>query len=134
MPLECWFEHGIRIGCNRKYLRLFCRFQEGALMRHIPSLLVSSSFIVAMCASSPVLAQPAPAAAASADQANTPPPPPADRTTGGTEPTVSNQTNASTDAAAADQSIVVTGIRRSLQSARNIRRNSEQIVDSVVAE
>lgn len=33
-----------------------------------------------------------------------------------------------------DQAIVVTGIRRSLQSAQNIRRNSEQIVDSVVAE
>ncbi len=30
--------------------------------------------------------------------------------------------------------IVVTGIRRSLQSAQNIRRNSEQIIDSVVAE
>jgi TonB-dependent receptor len=38
------------------------------------------------------------------------------------------------DAAAADEGIVVTGIRRSLQSAQNIRRNSEQIVDSVVAE
>jgi TonB-dependent receptor len=30
--------------------------------------------------------------------------------------------------------IVVTGIRRSLQSAQNIRRNSEQIIDAVVAE
>lgn len=30
--------------------------------------------------------------------------------------------------------IVVTGIRRSLQSARNIRRNSDQIIDAVVAE
>ena len=50
------------------------------------------------------------------------------------EPTVSNKTNAATDAAAADQSIVVTGIRKSLQSAKNIRKNSEQIVDSVVAE
>jgi iron complex outermembrane recepter protein len=32
------------------------------------------------------------------------------------------------------EDIVVTGIRRSLQSAQNIRRNSDQIVDSVVAE
>jgi len=32
------------------------------------------------------------------------------------------------------EEIVVTGIRESLQSTRNIRRNSEQIVDSVVAE
>jgi TonB-dependent receptor len=37
-------------------------------------------------------------------------------------------------AAAPGDEIVVTGIRRSLQSAQNIRRNSEQIVDSVVAE
>ncbi|MGZ2410725.1 iron complex outermembrane recepter protein [Sphingomonas sp. F9_3S_D5_B_2] len=31
-------------------------------------------------------------------------------------------------------SIVVTGLRRSLQSARNIKRNSDQIVDAIVAE
>jgi TonB-dependent receptor len=37
-------------------------------------------------------------------------------------------------AAPAGDEIVVTGIRRSLQSATNIRRNSEQIVDAVVAE
>lgn len=35
---------------------------------------------------------------------------------------------------AQDDSIVVTGLRRSLQSAENIRRNSDQIVDSIVAE
>lgn len=41
-----------------------------------------------------------------------------------------------TEEAAAPEgdTIVVTGIRRSLESARNIRRNSEQIIDSVVAE
>jgi iron complex outermembrane receptor protein len=33
-----------------------------------------------------------------------------------------------------DTTIVVTGLRRSLQSAQNIRRNSEQIVDAIVAE
>jgi TonB-dependent receptor len=32
------------------------------------------------------------------------------------------------------EEIVVTGLRRSLQSAQNIKRNSEQIVDSIVAE
>jgi TonB-dependent receptor len=41
-------------------------------------------------------------------------------------------------AAGADQgdgtAIVVTGLRRSLQSAQNIKRNSEQIVDAIVAE
>ena len=35
---------------------------------------------------------------------------------------------------AGDEEIVVTGIRRSLQSAQNIKRNSEQIVDTIVAE
>lgn len=34
----------------------------------------------------------------------------------------------------AGQEIVVTGLRRSLQSAQNIKRNSEQIVDAIVAE
>ncbi|MDQ4086956.1 MAG: TonB-dependent receptor [Pseudomonadota bacterium] len=38
------------------------------------------------------------------------------------------------DTGAGEEAIVVTGIRRSLQSAQNIRRNSEQIVDAVVAE
>jgi TonB-dependent receptor len=43
-----------------------------------------------------------------------------------------DQADGTTDASGDE--IVVTGIRRSLQSAQNIRRNSEQIVDSVVAE
>lgn len=78
------------------------------------------------------------------DKAQTAPPqnPPAQTTTG-TEPTASAETNAATNAAAANaansdapnnEAIVVTGLRRSLQSSRNIRKNSEQIVDSVVAE
>jgi TonB-dependent receptor len=37
-------------------------------------------------------------------------------------------------AAPSENAIVVTGLRRSLQSARNIKRNSDQIVDAVVAE
>ena len=37
-------------------------------------------------------------------------------------------------AAADEETIVVTGLRRSLQSAQNIKRNSEQIVDAIVAE
>ncbi|MEO7826418.1 MAG: TonB-dependent receptor plug domain-containing protein, partial [Allosphingosinicella sp.] len=42
----------------------------------------------------------------------------------------------STDTAeeATGEEIVVTGIRRSLQSAQNIKRNSDQIVDTIVAE
>ncbi|MCK8455306.1 TonB-dependent receptor [Sphingomonas faeni] len=38
------------------------------------------------------------------------------------------------DAPAAGDDIVVTGVRASLQSAQNIKRNSAQIVDSIVAE
>jgi iron complex outermembrane recepter protein len=64
-----------------------------------------------------------------------PPPPNASaQTSTGTEPTASTETNAATNQAAADQTIVVTGLRASLQSSRNIRKNSQQIVDSVVAE
>ena len=45
------------------------------------------------------------------------------------------QASAATQTASADDTaIVVTGIRRSLQSAQNIRRNSDQIINSVVAE
>lgn len=77
-------------------------------------------------ASFTVLAFAAPAAAqdATADQ-------PATETQAG-EPAA--DAAASQGEPAADETIVVTGIRRSLQSARNIRRNSEQIIDSVVAE
>jgi len=76
-----------------------------------------------------LIATPALAQTATADQ----PVPPAPNTTG-TEPTVSPQTNAATNNAAADQSIVVTGIRKSLQSAQTIKRNSVQQVDAIVAE
>jgi TonB-dependent receptor len=40
----------------------------------------------------------------------------------------------SVSGAATDNAIVVTGVRASLQSAQNIKRNSSQIVDSIVAE
>lgn len=33
-----------------------------------------------------------------------------------------------------DNAIVVTGLRRALQSARNVKRNSDQIVDAIVAQ
>ncbi|HWT13131.1 MAG TPA: TonB-dependent receptor [Allosphingosinicella sp.] len=35
---------------------------------------------------------------------------------------------------AGEESIVVTGLRRSLQSAQNIKRNSDQVIDAIVAE
>src|SRR5688572_7251849 len=36
--------------------------------------------------------------------------------------------------AADDDTIVVTGLRRAMQSARNVKRNSDQIVDAIVAQ
>lgn len=59
------------------------------------------------------------------------------------DPTVEAQTNPADpaqgaaqtdDAVAGEETIVVTGLRRSLQSAQNIKRNSDQIVDAIVAE
>jgi TonB-dependent receptor len=51
---------------------------------------------------------------------------------------VGDEAAAQTDPVAGEQpgaeDIVVTGIRRSLESAQNIKRNSEQIVDSIVAQ
>ena len=46
----------------------------------------------------------------------------------------SPQTDAPVQTAAGEDTIVVTGLRRSLTSARNVKRNSEQIVDAIVAE
>ncbi|MGI4732414.1 MAG: TonB-dependent receptor [Janthinobacterium lividum] len=45
---------------------------------------------------------------------------------------VASQTNGSAEATGGD--VVVTGVRASLSSAQNIKRNSDQIVDSIVAE
>lgn len=43
------------------------------------------------------------------------------------------QSPATTAGSTDDNAIVVTGMRRSLQSARNVKRNSDQIVDAIVA-
>jgi iron complex outermembrane receptor protein len=50
--------------------------------------------------------------------------------------TQADPAQAGTPAAAADDdaAIVVTGLRRSLQSAQNLKRNSDQIIDAIVAE
>src|SRR3954466_9059332 len=82
----------------------------GSHMRRLSSILWSSSSFAALCvAASPALAQTTPAAPA--DAAPAAQETPADNT-----------------------AIVVTGLRRSLQSARNIKRNAPQIVDAIVAE
>jgi len=106
-------------------------------MRLVTVVLSTTALTSFFVAASPALAQDqAPAATNStkvvrppAGKAGTPA-----QNSAGTEPTVATQTNAATNNAAAEQSIVVTGIRRSLQSAQNIRKNSVQIIDSVVAE
>ena len=83
----------------------------------------------------------APAAAQTSDPA-TPPDPtveaqeqPADPEAGVAQTDDAVQTAAGADQATDDaDTIVVTGLRRSLQSAQAIKRNSEQIVDAIVAE
>ena len=79
-------------------------------MRTTKNLWSTSAMAVALIA--------APAAAQVTDPA-TPP-----------DPTVEAQEQPADDS----DTIVVTGLRRSLQSAQNIKRNSEQIVDAIVAE
>ncbi len=59
---------------------------------------------------------------------------PADPAQGAAQTDDAVQSVPSTEVGNDDQTIVVTGLRRSLQSARNIRRNSDQIVDAIVAE
>src|SRR5207253_2452148 len=82
----------------------------GSHMRRFSSILWSGSSFAALCvAASPAIAQTTPAAPA--DAAPAAQETPADNT-----------------------AIVVTGLRRSLQSARNIKRNSPQVVDAIVAE
>ncbi|GAA4027814.1 TonB-dependent receptor [Sphingomonas rosea] len=62
------------------------------------------------------------------------------QSTATTDPNATAQTNPAADATATtpdpatDDAIVVTGLRRSLQSAKNIKRNSDQQVDAIVAE
>jgi TonB-dependent receptor len=97
-------------------------------MRLKTLVLCSSSAAILALAATPAMAQSDPAAAAD----------PAVETA--EAPSDAEQDQAAADEAAAaaaaetGDEIVVTGIRRSLQSAQNIRRNSDQIIDSVVAE
>ncbi|MEJ7777057.1 MAG: TonB-dependent receptor [Sphingomicrobium sp.] len=104
-------------------------------MRRNSSLLWSSTALVALVAIA------SPAAAQQADPA-TPVDPtveaqesPADPEQGSPQTDDAVQTASGQDQATpGDETIVVTGLRRSLQSAQNIKRNSEQIVDAIVAE
>jgi iron complex outermembrane recepter protein len=95
-------------------------------MRRASYLLVSTSAVVGMAAASPAIAQDVPAPVNPGATAQQNPAQPAQNADAPQSPAASNGTS--------DNAIVVTGLRRSLQSARNIKRNSDQIVDAVVAE
>jgi TonB-dependent receptor len=98
-------------------------------MRLKTLVLCSSSAAILAFAATPAMAQSDPA---------TPPDPTVEAQESPADPEAgSAQTDDAVDTAAdpaAENEIVVTGLRRSLQSAQNIRRNSEQIVDAIVAE
>src|SRR3954447_19170105 len=82
-------------------------------MQHFTSILFSTTALVALVAiPSSAAAQDAPAP----------------------DPNAAAQASPADQAADTRPEIVVTGLRRSLQSARNVKRNSVQIVDAVVAE
>lgn len=98
-------------------------------MRRVPNILWSTTALVAFdLAGSPAVAKhqlvtpPNPAATAQQNPAQ-----PAQNADAPTGPAAASGTDTG-------NAIVVTGLRRSLQSARNIKRNSDQIVDAVVAE
>jgi len=88
-------------------------------MRLKTLVLCSSSAAILAFAATPALAQGDPAS---------PPDPGAEAQQSPADP------EAQTDVAEGEQEIVVTGLRRSLESAQNVKRNSEQIIDAIVAE
>ena len=105
--------------------------QTGVPMR-LKSYALCSASMAAMLFAAPAFAQ-------DQQQPATPPDPtveaqtnPADPTDGSPQTDDAVQTATGADQAAADdQAIVVTGLRRSLQSAQNIKRNSEQQIDAI---
>ena len=96
-------------------------------MRLKTLVLCSSSAAILALASTPAAAQDSPAAADPAAEAQEAP---ADEAAEAQEAPADPVNTEETTG----EEIVVTGIRRSLQSAQNIKRNSEQIVDTIVAE
>src|SRR3954468_6891640 len=100
------------------------------MRRFNPVLLSSTAGLAMFAAASPAFAKAQPV---------TPPNPAATAQQNPAQP--AQNADAPTSAAAANapaadtgNAIVVTGLRRSLQSARNIKRNSPQVVDAIVAE
>src|SRR5947208_8955241 len=98
-------------------------------MRRVATLLLSTTALVTGFASAtPASAQDQPAPPNPAATAQQSPAQPAQNADAPTSPAAAAGT------VDTGNPIVVTGLRRSLQSARNIKRNSDQIVDAVVAE
>ena len=99
-------------------------------MRRIHSFILSTTALTAVAMAAPAMAE---------DQPVVPPNPAATAQQNPGQP-AQNADAPQTPASIAgtgnpdESTIVVTGLRRSLQSARNIKRNSDQIVDAVVAE
>src|SRR3954451_11411499 len=95
-------------------------------MRRISSLWSSTALLAFAAAASPAWAK---------DQPASPPNPAATAQQAPAEPAQNADAPQSPAAAAGtdDNAIVVTGLRRALQSARNVKRNSDQIVDAIVA-
>jgi iron complex outermembrane receptor protein len=88
---------------------------------------------IVLCSASTVIL----ALAATPATAQVNPPPPAPPTTDAgaqTNPAAPGTPPAPDAAAPEDEGIVVTGLRKSLQSAQSVKRNSQQIVDAIVAE
>lgn len=98
-------------------------------MRRFNSLLWSTTALAAISfAASPAAAQDQPVPADPTATAQTSP---ADPTQAEADAAAQSATGTPSNSGSA---IVVTGLRRSLQSARNIKRNSTQVVDAIVAE
>lgn len=94
---------------------------------HLSSVLWSTSALTALLAVSPAAAQIAPQPPNPNATAQQNPAEPAQNADAPQSPATESGTNSGNE-------IVVTGLRRSLQSARNIKRNSPQVVDAIVAE
>ncbi|HEY0148778.1 MAG TPA: TonB-dependent receptor [Allosphingosinicella sp.] len=101
-------------------------------MRLKSIILCSTSAAILGLAAAPALAQSGPATPV--DPAVEAQESPADAEQGSAQTDDAVQGADGSDQAEEGEVIVVTGLRRSLQSAQNIRRNSEQIVDAIVAE
>jgi TonB-dependent receptor len=99
------------------------------MRRSTQGLLCTTAIAATFAAASPALAKAQPV---------TPPNPNATAQQNPAEPAQNADAPQSPAAAAGTtdtgNAIVVTGLRRSLQSARNIKRNSDQVIDAVVAE